>query len=89
MRSGAARAGSRLSWSCCARASRGRSATRWAGAGDPVQRRLTELRPLDAWGDVWHALTRLQDETERLHLDRRQAVISGIAMLNGAMLNGS
>lgn len=54
------------------------------GAGDAAQQRLVAARPLDAWGDVWHGLTRLQDETERLHLDRRQAIISGIAMLNGS-----
>ena len=54
------------------------------GRGDAVQSRIAGLRPLDAWGDVWHALTRLQDETERLNLDKRQAVISGIAMLNGS-----
>ena len=54
------------------------------GKADPVQQRVAALRPLDAWGDVWHALTRLQDETERFNLDKRQAIISGIAMLNGS-----
>ena len=39
------------------------------GRGDEEQSRLVALRPLDAWGDVWHALTRLQDETERFALD--------------------
>ena len=43
------------------------------GQGDEEQSRLVALRPLDAWGDVWHALTRLQDETERFNLDKRQA----------------
>ena len=54
------------------------------GQADPAQARLAALRPLDAWGDVWHALTRLQDDTERLNLDKRQAIVSGIALLNGS-----
>lgn len=53
------------------------------GRGDEEQSRLVALRPLDAWGDVWHALTRLQDETERFNLDKRQAVVSGLDMLSG------
>ena len=51
------------------------------GRGDEEQSRLVALRPLDAWGDVWHALTRLQDETERFNLDKRQAIVSGLALL--------
>ena len=35
------------------------------------------LLSLEAWGETWHALTRLQDETERFSLDKRQAVIAG------------
>jgi len=50
---------------------------------DPEQSRLVALRPLDAWGDVWHALTRLQDETERFALDKRQAIVAGLGMLSG------
>ena len=52
------------------------------GRADEEQSRLVELRPLDAWGDVWHALTRLQDETERFNLDKRQAVVAGLGMLS-------
>jgi DNA polymerase III subunit delta' len=55
------------------------------GRGDPHQSRLVALRPLDAWGDVWHALTRLQDETERFNLDKRQAIVAGLGMLSGKM----
>ena len=55
------------------------------GSADPEQSRLVALRPLDAWGDVWHALTRLQDETERFALDRRQAIVSGLGMLSGSL----
>ena len=53
------------------------------GRGDEEQTRLVALRPLDAWGDVWHALTRLQDETERFNLDKRHAVVAGIGVLSG------
>ena len=53
------------------------------GQADEAQARLVALRPLDAWGDVWHALTRLQDETERFNLDKRQAIVAGLGMLSG------
>ncbi len=52
------------------------------GRADPEQQRLVALRPLDAWGDLWHGLTRLQDETERFALDKRQAIVAGIGMLS-------
>ncbi|MDE2580708.1 MAG: DNA polymerase III subunit delta' [Rhodospirillales bacterium] len=51
------------------------------GRADPAQERLVGLRPLAAWGDVWHGLTRLQDETERFALDKRQAIVAGLALL--------
>jgi hypothetical protein len=38
---------------------------------------------LDAWGEVWHGLTELQDETERANLDKRQALIEGLGLLSG------
>lgn len=57
------------------------------GHADPDQQRLLTLRPLDAWGEVWHALSVLTDETERFSLDKRQAVISGIALLDGPLLD--
>ncbi len=53
------------------------------GQADEGQARLVALRPLDAWGDVWHRLTRLKDETERFNLDKRQAILSGLALLTG------
>jgi DNA polymerase-3 subunit delta' len=53
------------------------------GQGDEEQSRLVALHPLDAWGDVWQALTRLQDETERFNLDKRQAIVAGLGMLGG------
>lgn len=39
-------------------------------------------RPLAEWGEVWHALGRLQDETERFNLDKRTAVIAGLELLS-------
>ena len=51
------------------------------GRAGEEQSRLVALRPLAAWGDVWHGLTRLQDETERFNLDKRQAIIAGLALL--------
>lgn len=53
------------------------------GRADPDQERLVGQRPLDAWGEVWHGLTRLQDETERFALDKRQAIVAGLALLGG------
>lgn len=53
------------------------------GHPDPDQQRLADLRPLDAWGELWHGLTALQDETERANLDKRQALIEGLGMLAG------
>jgi DNA polymerase III subunit delta' len=55
------------------------------GRADPDQERLIALRPLDAWGELWQGLTRLQDETERFALDKRQAIVAGIGMLSGTV----
>jgi len=41
------------------------------------------VRPLAAWCDLWQTLGRIQDDTERFHLDRRQAIVSVIEKLNG------
>lgn len=51
------------------------------GRADPRQARLATLRPLDAWGEVWQALSRLQDDTERFALDKRQAIVAGLGLL--------
>jgi DNA polymerase-3 subunit delta' len=53
------------------------------GRADPDQERLVALRPLEAWGELWQGLTRLQYETERFALDKRQAIVAGIGMLSG------
>jgi DNA polymerase-3 subunit delta' len=55
------------------------------GQADPDQMRFVGMRRLDAWGEVWHGLTRLQDETERFALDKRQALIEGLGLLSGKM----
>ncbi len=41
-------------------------------------------RPLAEWGEVWHALGRLQHETERFNLDKRTAIIAGLELLSHA-----
>lgn len=52
------------------------------GRGDPDQERLVGHRPLDAWGEVWQGLTRLQNDTERFALDKRQAIVAGLEMIS-------
>ncbi len=54
------------------------------GEADAEQTRLIGNRPLDAWVEVWHALTKLQDETEAAYLDRRQAIVGSLSVLAGA-----
>ena len=56
------------------------------GRADPEQLRVANLRPLDAWGEVWQGLTRLQDETERFALDKRQALVDGLGLLSAGKL---
>jgi DNA polymerase-3 subunit delta' len=51
------------------------------GAPDALGQKLASIRPLAAWSEVWHALGRLQDETEHAYLDRRQAVVSALRLL--------
>ena len=81
----AARRRSPTSWTCCAPAIAAAVRDVVRGRADEEQSRLVALRPLDAWGDVWHALTRLQDETERFNLDKRQAIVAGLGMLSGTI----
>ncbi len=51
------------------------------GRADPDQERLASLLPLAGWAELWHTLTRLQDETERFALDKRQALVQAISLL--------
>ncbi len=53
------------------------------GRADPDQARIAALRSPDAWIEVWQALSQLQAETEWLNLDKRQALVTGLGMLNG------
>ncbi len=55
------------------------------GRADPDQQRIVSLRPLDAWGELWQGLSRLQDETERFALDKRQAIVAGVGLLSGSV----
>lgn len=55
------------------------------GRADPDQDRIAALRPLDAWSELWQGLTKLQDETERFALDKRQAIVAGVGMLAGSV----
>jgi DNA polymerase III subunit delta' len=51
-------------------AGRGAAAAPWLGHRDPAD-----------WAGLWDRLGRLAEETERLNLDRKQAVLTGLAWL--------
>lgn len=51
------------------------------GTATADQARLAGLKPAGRWGEVWAELGRLEDETLRFSLDRRQAVVAGLALL--------
>jgi len=51
------------------------------GVADAAETRLIATRPIASWGDIAERLTRLTEETEALNLDRRQAVVAGLALL--------
>jgi DNA polymerase-3 subunit delta' len=50
------------------------------GRADEVQARLVSTRSPVAWAETAEALGRLTAETERANMDRRQAVVAGIAL---------
>ena len=54
------------------------------GTADPVQMRLVQARSPLHWAEVAEALGRLTAETERANMDRRQAVVAGLALLRAA-----
>lgn len=53
------------------------------GRASPAETRLLGGRSLAASGEVWQAVTDLARETERLNLDKHQALVSGLMLLNG------
>ena len=55
---------------------------REAGLGRDAQPWVT-LRSLAEWSALWDRLGRLAEETERLNLDRKQAVLTALAALRG------
>ena len=57
------------------------ASVRGAAAGQGIL--VPPTRTLAGWVDLWHTLGRIQDETERFHLDRRQAIVTAIERLNG------
>ena len=53
------------------------------GTADPAQAALARLRPASAWSEACAQLRRLLEETEFANLDRRQAVVAGLALVRG------
>ncbi len=53
-----------------------------AAAREGVALPWAEGRSLAEWSTLWEKLGRLADETERLNLDRKQAVLSSLGMLS-------
>jgi DNA polymerase-3 subunit delta' len=51
------------------------------GTADAAQARLVESRSALHWAHTVTALARLAEETERANMDRRQAVVAGLALL--------
>ena len=51
------------------------------GTPSQAQSRLANLHPARAWPEITDRLTRLATETEALNLDRRQAIVAGLALL--------
>jgi DNA polymerase-3 subunit delta' len=66
------------------------AATRAAAAGraDPDQARLAAMMPLAACSELWHALGVLADETERFALDKRQALLQAMSLMERAGRKG-
>jgi DNA polymerase-3 subunit delta' len=54
------------------------------GQALPAEALLVASRPIAEWGEITQTLARLLDETEAANLDRRQAVVAGLALVRGA-----
>ena len=53
---------------------------RGAARGEPSL--IAHLRSPDEWVECWQALTRLQEATEELNLDKKQALIQALTLLS-------
>ncbi len=51
------------------------------GTASPAQARLAGLKPAGQWSEIWAVLAQLERETLRFSLDKRQAVVAGLALL--------
>ena len=51
------------------------------GSPDAQQQRLASLLPPAAWGDIWERIGQIHADTERSNLDKRQAVVTALALL--------
>ncbi len=58
-------------------------ATRVRAAAAAPEMAGSSSRPLADWAEIWQAIQRLKAETERFNLDKRHAVASTLALLNG------
>lgn len=54
------------------------------GHAEPEQLRLAEIHGPARWTTVWQSLGRIQRETEALALDRRQAILQSLSLVNEA-----
>jgi DNA polymerase-3 subunit delta' len=51
------------------------------GTADAAQQRLASLRTPADWGETWARMGQIHAETERSNLDKRQAVVTALALL--------
>ncbi len=51
------------------------------GVADAAQQRLASLRPAVAWSEIWQRIGQIHEETQRHNLDKRQAVVTALALL--------
>jgi DNA polymerase III subunit delta' len=60
------------------------------GRADPEQARLAGAHSPARWAELWSELGRIQDETDGLNLDTKQAVVEGLTILaSGALASGA
>ena len=54
------------------------------GTADPVQTRLVESKSPAAWAETAQKLAQIAFETEKANMDRRQALVAGLALFRAA-----